>query len=80
MEIDLFASLINQHGIAVGKKSILLGDSFLVGGKNLVFSGKGGHQQNQSRAGPVEIGDQAIHDFEIEGWVNEKVGITGEGL
>ncbi len=75
--------LVDEHGVAIAEKAVLVLDGESVGFENEVASlgsfggGEGGDEHEQRGFGEVEVGDEGVDDAE-GGWgVEEDGGGTG---
>ena len=75
-QVAAILRLQNQHAIPVGKEAVFFFHRPGVGLEDELAAGKGGNEHDQGGLGQVEIGQQAVHQLELEGRGDEDVCLS----
>ena len=75
-----YASLFNEHAIAVGIETVFLFDRMAVGVQHTGGCAERAYQHEQSGLGEMEVRQQRAHHTEIVTGVNEKICLSAAGL
>ncbi len=74
--VEIFYKMISndEHGIAVGTKTVVFFERCFVGLHHKIVPAESSHHHQQGGVGQVKVGDHPVGNTEIVGWKNKFVG------
>ena len=66
------------HGVAVGKKTVVVFNGLPVCVEDAFTAGEGGDEKKERGFRQMEIGNQVVDNPERKSWINEQVAFSGK--